>query len=112
MTVVNGDGLVNSFSYYKMITKKRLDLFLDYLNENNIKYYLTNGAFNHCLGNPYIQNNCEILKNNSEITSSIEKINGSYFEIINGKEILKSNSRRKFMRFKLFKYPDSIFNQL
>ena len=32
----------------------------------------------------------------------------SLFEVINGEKILESKSKRNFMRYKLFKYPDSI----
>ena len=108
INVINGDGLVNSISFYKMILKKRVDLFLDYIKRNEIEYYITNGAFEHCLGNPYIYGKCDQFKNNQDVNISNEYVYGTLFEIINGEKILESKSKRKFMRYKLFKYPDSI----
>ena len=109
INVINGDGLVNSISFYKMILKRRVDLFVDYIKRNKIQYYITNGAFEHCLGNHYIYGKCDQFKNNQDIKISKEYINGSLFEIINGEEIIESTSKRRFMRYRLFKYPDSIF---
>ena len=108
INVINGDGLVNSISYYKMILKKRVDLFLDYIKRNEIQYNITNGAFEHCLGNPYIYGKCDQFKNYKDIKTSKEYIYGTLFEVINGEKILESKSKRNFMRYKLFKYPDSI----
>ncbi len=110
LNVINGDGLVNSFSYYNMIKQGRVDLFFDYLKTNKIEYYITNGHFGHCLGNPWIYRKCDQLRNNDDIVIRIKNQNGENVEIIGGEEILRSKSKRKFMQYKLNKYPLSIFN--
>jgi len=109
INVINGDGLVNSHAYYKMITQKRTDLFLNYLRNKKIEYYITNGHFEHCLGNPYIYKNCDDLKLKNGYSLSKENIYQTDFEMIGGKELLKSKSERRFLKFKLFKYPNVIF---
>lgn len=109
INVINGDGLINSHSYYKMITQKRTELFLNYLRNNDIQYYVTNGNFKHCLGNPYIYKKCDHLKVSDGYSVGKENFYQSHFEMIGGKELLKSASERKFLKYKLFKYPDSIF---
>ena len=110
LNVVNGDGLVNSFNYYKMIKQRQVDLFLDYLKTNKIEYYITNGHFEHCLGNPWIHGKCDQFKNNDDIVTRIRDQNGVNIKIIGGEEIVRSKSKRKFMQYKLNKYPLSIFN--
>ena len=107
--MINGDGLINSHSYYKMITQKRTELFLNYLRNNDIQYYITNGNFKHCLGNPYIYKKCDHLKERDGYRVGKENFYQSHFVMIGGQELLKSTSDRTFLKYKLFKYPDSIF---
>lgn len=109
VNVINGDGLINSHSYYKMITQKNTELFLNYIRNNDIQYYVTNGNFKHCLGNPYIYKKCEHLKLRDGYSVGKDNFYQSHFEMIGGKELLKSASNRTFLKYKLFKYPDSIF---